>query len=81
MRFFQKALCSSAHPRPTVINMEYKLSYPKVITELKQVGKLGRCRPAHRLKGVPLHSGLQQIPTAYMVTGRNACSALQFGFG
>jgi transposase, IS6 family len=44
-RFLQKALCSPGHPRPRVINVDGNPSYPKVITELKQTGELGkRCR-------------------------------------
>ena len=41
-RFFQKALAAPGHPRPRVINVDGNPSYPKVVTELKQEGKLGR---------------------------------------
>ena len=47
-RFFQKALRSLNHPRPRVINVDGNPSYPKVITELRRTGELGRrcrCRP------------------------------------
>src|ERR1700710_412677 len=44
-RFLQKALRSPGHPRPRVINVDGNPSYPKVITELKRTGELGRrCR-------------------------------------
>jgi transposase, IS6 family len=44
-RFFQKALRAPGHPRPRVINVDGNKSYPKVVCELKQEGKLGgRCR-------------------------------------
>ena len=44
-RFFQKALSAPSHPRPRVINVDGNPSYPKVVAELKQQGKLGRrCR-------------------------------------
>lgn len=43
-RFFQNALLAPGHPRPSVINVGNP-SYPKVVAELKQEGKLGRrCR-------------------------------------
>jgi transposase-like protein len=45
-RFFQKALRAPGHPRPRVINVDGNPSYPKVITELKQTGELGRRRRA-----------------------------------
>jgi len=47
-RFFQRALRSLNHPRPRVINVDGNPSYPKVITELRRTGELGRrcrCRP------------------------------------
>ncbi len=47
-RFFQKALRSSNHARPRVINVDGNPSYPKVIDELKRTRELGRrcrCRP------------------------------------
>src|SRR5438270_6481073 len=44
-RFFQKALRSVGHPRPRVINVDGNPSYPKVISEVKRSGILGRrCR-------------------------------------
>ena len=44
-RFFQRALRAPGHPRPRVINVDGNPSYPKVVTELKTEGKLGRrCR-------------------------------------
>jgi transposase-like protein len=44
-RFFHKAWRSQGHPRPRVINVDGNPSYPKVITEPKQTGELGRrCR-------------------------------------
>ena len=44
-RFFQRALQTSGHPRPRVINVDGNPSYPKVVAELKQERKLGRrCR-------------------------------------
>ena len=55
MRFFQKALRAPAHPRPRVINVDGNPSYPKVITELKLAGKLGRrcrCRPVRYLNNI-----------------------------
>jgi transposase-like protein len=54
-RFFQKALRSPGHPRPRVINVDGNPSYPKVITELKRTGELGRrcrCRPVRYLNNV-----------------------------
>ena len=44
-RFFQNALLAPGHPRPRVINVDGNPSYPRVVAELKQEGKLGRwCR-------------------------------------
>ena len=44
-RFFQKALQAPGHPRPRVITVDGKPSYPKEIAELKQERTLGRrCR-------------------------------------
>jgi transposase-like protein len=44
-RFFRNALLAPGHPRPRVINVDGNRSYPKVVQELKQEGKLGRhCR-------------------------------------
>jgi transposase-like protein len=44
-RFFQNALLARGHPRPRVINVDGNPSYPKVVAELKQEGKLSsRCR-------------------------------------
>ena len=44
-RFFQKGLGSPDRPRPRVINVDGNPSYPKVITELRRSGELGRrCR-------------------------------------
>src|SRR5215831_1872223 len=44
-RFFHNALLVPGHPRPRVINVDGNPSYPKVVAELKQEGKLGRrCR-------------------------------------
>jgi transposase-like protein len=40
-RFFQKALQAPDHPRPRVITVDGKPSYPKVITELKRERKTG----------------------------------------
>jgi transposase-like protein len=47
-QFLQKASRAPGHPRPRVINVDGNPSYPKVISELKQTGDLGRrcwCRP------------------------------------
>jgi len=44
-RFFRNALRAPRHPRTRVINVDGNPSYPKVVAELKQDGKLGRrCR-------------------------------------
>jgi transposase, IS6 family len=54
-RFFQKALRSLNHPRPRVINVDGNPSYPKVITELRRSGELGRrcrCRPIRYLNNI-----------------------------
>src|SRR5436190_23913435 len=54
-RFFQKALRSSGHPRPRVINLDGNPSYPKVISELKRSGELGRrcrCRAVRYLNNI-----------------------------
>jgi transposase-like protein len=54
-RFFQKALRSLNHPRPRVINVDGNPSYPKVITELRRTGELGRrcrCRPIRYLNNI-----------------------------
>ena len=53
--FFQKALRSSSHPRPRVINVDGNPSYPRVISELKTNGHLGRlcrCRPVPYLNNI-----------------------------
>ena len=48
-RFFQNALLVPGHPRPRVINVDGNPSYPKVVAEPKQEGKLGRrCRVCFR---------------------------------
>jgi transposase, IS6 family len=54
-RFLHSALRSPGHVRPRVINVDRNPSYPKVITELKQAGELGRrcrCRPVRYLNNV-----------------------------
>ena len=54
-RFFQKALRSVGHPRPRVINVDGNPSYPKLISELKRTGELGRrcrCRPVRYLNNI-----------------------------
>src|SRR5207248_2671007 len=54
-RFFQKALQSLGHPRLRVINVDGNPSYPKVISELKRSGELGRrcrCRPVRYLNNI-----------------------------
>jgi transposase, IS6 family len=54
-RFFQKALRSSNHPRPRVINVDGNPAYPKAIDELKRTRELGRrcrCRPVRYLNNV-----------------------------
>ena len=54
-RFFQKALRSADHPRPSVINVDGNPSYPKVIGELKRTRELGRrcrCRPVRYLNNI-----------------------------
>jgi transposase, IS6 family len=54
-RFFQNALRAPGHPRPRVINVDGNPSYPKVISELKKTGELGRrcrCRPVRYLNNV-----------------------------
>lgn len=54
-RFFQKALLAVGHPRPRVINVDGNPSYPKVISELKRTGELGRrcrCRPVRFLNNI-----------------------------
>ena len=44
-RFLQRALRLPGHNRPRVVNVDGNPSYPKVITELKKAGELGRrCR-------------------------------------
>jgi IS6 family transposase len=44
-RFFQKALASSGHPTPRVINVDKCPSYPVAVEQLKQEGQLRRrCR-------------------------------------
>jgi transposase-like protein len=53
--FFQKALQSSNHPRPRVINVDRNPSYPKAIEELKRAKELGlrcHCRPIRFLNNV-----------------------------
>jgi transposase-like protein len=53
--FFQKALRSPSHPRPRVINVDGNPSYPRVISELKTSGHLGRrcrCRPVPYLNNI-----------------------------
>jgi len=43
--FLQKALAGQNHPRPRVINVDGNPSYPKVVKQLREAGKLGRrCR-------------------------------------
>src|SRR6266849_4936564 len=54
-QFLQKALRAPGHPRPHVINVDGNPSYPKVISELKQTGDLGRrcrCRPVPYLNNI-----------------------------
>jgi len=54
-QFFQKALQAPGHPRPRVITVDGNPSYPKMIEELKQEGKLGRrcrCRTCPYLNNV-----------------------------
>jgi transposase-like protein len=54
-RFFQKALAVPGHPHPRVINVDGNPSYPKVVAELKQEGKLGRhgrCRTCPYLNNI-----------------------------
>lgn len=54
-RFFHKALQSLGHPPPRVINVDGNPSYPKVISELKRSGELGRrcrCRPVRYLNNM-----------------------------
>jgi transposase, IS6 family len=54
-RFIQKALRSPGRARPRVINVDGNPSYPKVIAELKQHGKLSRrcrCRPVRYLNNI-----------------------------
>jgi transposase, IS6 family len=54
-RFFQNALRAPGHPCPRVINVDGNPSYPKVISELKKTGELGRrcrCRPVRYLNNV-----------------------------
>jgi IS6 family transposase len=54
-RFFQKALRSLGHPRPRLINVDGNPSYPKVISELKRSGELGRrcrCRAVRYLNNI-----------------------------
>ena len=54
-RFLQKALRSPGHARPRVINVDGNPSYPKVISELKKTGELGRrcrCRPVRYLNNI-----------------------------
>jgi transposase-like protein len=43
-RSFQNALRAPDRPRSRVIHVDGNPSYPKVVTELKQDGKLGRPR-------------------------------------
>ena len=43
--FLRKALAGQNHPGPRVINVDGNPSYPKVVKELREAGKLGRrCR-------------------------------------
>jgi transposase, IS6 family len=54
-RFFQNALRAPGHRCPRVINVDGNPSYPKVISELKKTGELGRrcrCRPVRYLNNV-----------------------------
>ena len=54
-RFLQKALRSVGHPRPRVINVDGKPSYPKVVMELKRTAELARrcrCRPVRYLNNI-----------------------------
>src|SRR4051812_3791419 len=54
-RFLEKALRSPSHPRPRVINVDGNPSYPKVMTDLKKSGELGRrcrCRPVRYLNNI-----------------------------
>ena len=54
-RFFQKAFRSLNHPRPRGVNIDGNPSYPKVITELRRAGELGRrcrCRPIRYLNNI-----------------------------
>jgi IS6 family transposase len=54
-RFFQKALRTSNHPRPRVINVDGNSAYPRAIHELKRIRELGqrcRCRPVRYLNNV-----------------------------
>src|SRR4051812_37580958 len=53
--FFQRALRSSNHPRPRVINVDGNPAYPKVIHKPKRTRELGRrcrCRPIRYLNNV-----------------------------
>jgi transposase-like protein len=54
-RFFQKALRSSNHPMPRVMNVDKNPSYPPVVQQLKTEGTLrrrGRLRPVQYLNNV-----------------------------
>jgi IS6 family transposase len=54
-RFFQKALRSSNHPMPRVINVDKNPSYPPVVQQMKTEGTLrrrGRLRPVQYLNNV-----------------------------
>jgi transposase-like protein len=68
-QFFQKALQAPGHPRPRVITVDGNPSYPKVIAELKQEGKLGRrcrCRTCPYLNNV-----MEQVGPVMTQTTRN----------
>ena len=54
-RFMARALRSTGHPRPRVINVDRNPSYPKAIAELKTTGDLSRrcrCRPVRYLNNI-----------------------------
>jgi transposase-like protein len=68
-RFFQKALRAPGASAARVINVDGNPSYPKVISELKRSGELGRycrCRPVRYLNNV-VEQTIQGIETMNMI--------------
>jgi|SRR5690348_686085 len=54
-QFLGKVLAAANHPRPRVINVDGKPSYPHAVSRLKQEGRLGRrcrCRTSAYLNNI-----------------------------